>query len=83
MSCGEVRAWSLTVVVSKYQQGEFLQSLSQLIVRPTMLSGPVSDEDHGPGKKDEAEEGNMKNVGTMSKGQYNRRPIEIFKTYEM
>lgn len=44
---------SLTVVVRKHQHGESLQSLCELIVRPGMLSSPVSNEDQRPGERKE------------------------------
>lgn len=58
---------SLTVVVREGQQGEFLQPLRQLIVRPRMLSGPVRDEDQGPGEKDAAEAGNKRQQQTSAR----------------
>lgn len=47
------RVCALTVIVCKHQQGEFLQSLCELIVPSRMLSSPVSDEDQRPGERKE------------------------------
>lgn len=64
---------SLTVVVREGQQGEFLQPLRQLIVRPRMLSGPVRDEDQGPGKGTQQRQeirGTSKHLHVVAKRQY-------------
>lgn len=41
----------LTVVVCECQQGQFLQSLCNLIIRPTVLPGPVSNEHQSPDER--------------------------------